>query len=124
VRTLDDEIVQPTSGPDPTSALTGASNLVIQGICPGRVTNHIGTGVDSVAYAALRDAMTHCGPARASRIKRTVCRRPYAPGLDPERARAGIQASYALASPRTLHGAEGGVLLSREPAVRRWVRAR
>ena len=124
VRTLNDEIVQPTSGPDPTSALTGASNLVIQGICPGRVTDHIGIAVDSVSYAALRDAMTHRGPARASRMKQTVCRRPYAPGLDPERTRARIQDHYAVAAPRTLQGADGGVLLSREPAVRRWIRAR
>jgi hypothetical protein len=117
-------IVQPTSGPDPTSALTGASNLVIQGVCPGRVTDHIGIAVDSVSYAVLRDAMTHRGPARASRMKQTVCRRPYAPGLDPERTRARIQDHYAVAAPRTLQGADGGVLLSREPAVRSWVRAR
>jgi len=35
VRTLDDEVVQPTGGAHPTSALQGASNLVIQSICPG-----------------------------------------------------------------------------------------
>jgi hypothetical protein len=120
VRSLTDELVQPTSG----AALAGASNLVIQQICSGRTTSHIGTLVDSVSYAALRDAMTHKGPARASRISRRVCRRPYAPGLDPERASAGIADHYALAAPRTLQGAEGGVLLSREPRVRRYVRAR
>jgi hypothetical protein len=124
VRTLFDEIVQPTGGPHPTSALEGASNLVIQRICPGRATNHIGTGVDSVSYAALRDAMTHPGPARAARINRSVCRRPYAPGLDPGRTSARIADTYARAAPRTLQGAEDGILLSREPVVRRWVRAR
>lgn len=124
VRTLSDEIVQPTGGPRPTSALDGASNLVIQQVCAGRTTNHIGTGVDSVSYAALRDAMTHKGPARASRINRSVCRRPYAPGLDPERTSEGNADRLALAAPRTLQGAEGGVLLSREPVVRGWVRAR
>ncbi len=124
VRTLVDEVVQPTGGPRPTSALAGARNLVIQRVCPGRATNHIGTAVDSVSYAVLRDAMTHRGPARASRINRSVCLRPYAPGLDPERTTAGIADSYARAGPRTFQGAEGGVLLSREPVVRRWVRAR
>jgi hypothetical protein len=124
VRTLSDEVVQPTGGAHPTSALAGASNLVIQRICPGRATNHISTGVDSVSYAALADALTHRGPARASRIDRSVCQRPYAPGLDPARAAAGIAELYARATPRTLLGAEGGVLLSREPTVRRWVRAR
>jgi triacylglycerol lipase len=52
VRTLDDEVVQPARGAHPTTALRGASNLVIQSVCPSRTTNHIGTGVDSVSYAA------------------------------------------------------------------------
>ena len=124
VRTLSDEVVQPTGGPRPTSALAGARNLVIQRVCPGRTTNHIGTSVDSVSYAALRDALAHRGPARAARIDRSVCGRPYAPGLDPERTAAGIADRYVRAGPRTFQGAEGSVLLSREPAVRRWVRAR
>ena len=124
VRTLVDQVVQPTGGRRPTSALAGASNLVIQQICPGRPTDHIGMAVDSVSYAALRDALTHRGPARASRINRSVCRRPYAPGLDPERTSDAIADLYALALPRTLQGAEGGVLLPREPAIDGWVRAR
>jgi hypothetical protein len=123
VRTLTDEIVQPTGGPRPTSALAGAANLVIQEVCSGRTTNHIGSGVDSVSYAALRDAISHRGAARASRIDRSVCRRPYAPGLEPERTAAGIADRYARATPRTLFGAEGGVLLPREPRLRRFVRA-
>jgi hypothetical protein len=124
VRTLDDEVVQPTGGARPTSALRGASNLVIQSICPGRTTNHIGTGVDSVSYAALRDALSHKGPARAVRISSSVCRRPYAPGLDAQRTKAALDELYRRAGPRTLQGAEGGVLLAREPRVRAYVRAR
>lgn len=124
VRTLDDEVVQPTGGAHPTSALRGASNLVIQSICPGRTTNHFGTGVDSVSYAALRDALSHKGPARAARIDASVCRRPYAPGLDAQRTKAAIDELYRRAGPRTLQGAEGGVLLAREPRVRAYVRAR
>ena len=124
VRTLDDEIAQPTGGAHPTSALRGASNLVIQRICPGRTTNHIGSGVDSVSYAALRDALSHKGPARAARLGARVCRRPYAPGLDAQRTRAGIAELYRRSGPRTLQGAEGGLLLTREPRVRAYVRAR
>jgi hypothetical protein len=123
VRTLDDEVVQPTGGADPTSALRGASNLVIQRICPGRTTRHLGTSVDSVSYAALRDALSHKGPARAARISASVCRRPYAPGLNAQRTKAGIDELYRRAGPRTLQGAEGGVLLAREPRVRAYVRA-
>jgi hypothetical protein len=123
VRSLTDEVVQPTTGPGPTSALKGATNLVIQSICPGRRTSHIGTAVDSVSHAALIDAITHRGAAKAGRISRNVCRHPYAPGLDPQRAATGIAQEYALATPRTLEGADGGVLLEREPRVRAWVRA-
>ena len=105
VRTLDDEVVQPTGGARPTSALRGASNLVIQSICPGRTTNHLGTGVDSVSYAALRDALSHKGPARTVRISSSVCRRPYAPGLDAQRTKAALDELYRRAGPRTFQGA-------------------
>ena len=124
VRTLDDEVVQPASGSHPTSALAGARNLVIQSICSRRKTNHISAAVDSVSYAALRDALTHRGPARAARIERSVCRRPYAPGLDRQVTRAAIDELYRLAVARSAEGAGGSVLLAREPAVRSWVRAR
>ena len=43
VRSLTDETVQPQGGKHPTSALDGASNILIQGVCPGRTTSHIGT---------------------------------------------------------------------------------
>ena len=122
VRSLTDETVQPTSGPHPTSALSGASNLVIQNICPGRQTSHIGTGIDSVSYAVLIDAITHPGPAKAARISRSVCQHLYAPGLDPQRAAASIAQVLALATFRLVNGADVGILDSREPAVRAWVR--
>jgi len=124
VRTIDDEIAQPARGAHPTSALRGASNLVIQNICPERTTNHLGTAVDSVSYAALRDALSHKGPASAARIKARVCRRPYAPGLDAQRTKAKIEELYRRSSPRTLQGTDGGRLLAHEPRVRAYVRAR
>ena len=64
VRSTTDETVQPTTGPHPTSALKGAANIVIQAVCPGRVTTHIGTAVDSVTFAAFADAISHRGPAK------------------------------------------------------------
>jgi hypothetical protein len=118
VRSLTDELAQPTSGPHPTSALSGASNLVIQNICHGRQTTHVATSVDSVSYATLIDAITHRGPAKAARISRRVCRHLYAPGLNPQRTAASIGAVLALATSRTLDGTDGGILLSREPGVR------
>ena len=82
VRTLTDGVVLPTDGPNPTSALRGASNIVIQDVCPGRTVGHLLSYADSVAIAALRDAITHRGPARVSRLPARVCDTPYGPGID------------------------------------------
>jgi hypothetical protein len=87
VRSLTDETVQPQGGKHPTSALDGASNILIQGVCPGRTTSHIGTAVDSVTFAAFVDAVAHAGKARsgAARVSRfppDVCSHPYATGLN------------------------------------------
>jgi hypothetical protein len=86
VRSLSDETVQPQGGKHPTSALDGAANILIQGVCPGRTTSHIGTAVDSVTFAAFIDAVAHggkgrAGAARVSRFPSDVCSHPYAPGL-------------------------------------------
>ena len=65
VRSLTDETVQPQGGKHPTSALDGASNILIQGVCPGRTTSHIGTAVDSVTFAAFVDAVARGGKGRS-----------------------------------------------------------
>ena len=88
VRSLTDETVQPQGGKHPTSALDGASNILIQGVCPGSTTSHIGTAVDSVTFAAFVDAVAHRGQGeergapgyRASRP--TSAHTPIAPGLN------------------------------------------
>jgi hypothetical protein len=87
VRSLTDETVQPQSGKHPSSALRGASNIVIQNVCPGRTTSHIGTILDSVTFAAFVDAVAHGGKgkrgaARVSRFPPDVCNHPYATGLN------------------------------------------
>jgi len=81
VRTTGDDVVQPQTGAHPTSALRGASNVLIQSVCPGRATNHIKAAYDSVSFATLIDALRHDGAARPSRFSGAVCSRPYAPGL-------------------------------------------
>ena len=122
VRSLDDEVVQPTSGAHPTSALRGATNIVIQRVCPGRQVSHITTGVDSVSYAALIDAVAHRGAASPKRFSARVCDRPFAPGLDEQVTRDGIALLVARAAARTISGADGTKLLSAEPAVRAYAR--
>jgi hypothetical protein len=101
VRSLNDETVQPQDGPNPTSALEGARNILIQGICPGRETSHIGTAVDSVTFAAFVDALERPGRERRGAAKpeefpADVCDHPYAEGLDEARTRAFLNASGGL----------------------------
>jgi hypothetical protein len=83
VRSLTDETVQPQSGAHPTSSLKGATNILIQSVCSGRKTAHIQTAVDSVTFAAIKDAIEHPGPAKVSRFPSNTCSHPFADGLDP-----------------------------------------
>jgi hypothetical protein len=101
VRSATDEVVQPQGGKHPTSALRGASNILIQKVCPGRKVSHIGTAVDSVTFAAFVDAITHNGPAKVSRLPEDVCSHPYAPGLDVATTNALLAGSAALLHSQT-----------------------
>jgi hypothetical protein len=101
VRSLTDETVQPQSGKHPTSALDGASNIVIQGVCPGRTTSHIGTILDSVTFAAFVDAVAHGGKqkrgaARVSRFPSDTCSHPYATGLNEAQTTLFLNAAGAI----------------------------
>jgi hypothetical protein len=103
-----DEVVVPNLGPRPSSQLTtGAgrrANISTFDVCPGHLAEHLSMGsFDAVAYALVVDALDHDGPARASRIDRAVCLRPFHEGVDPATfpARlatytAGIAAQVAL----------------------------
>jgi hypothetical protein len=96
VRSTTDEVVQPQTGPHPTSALKGATNIAIQSVCPGRQVTHIGTVLDSVTFAAFTDAIAHDGAARISRLPKDVCAHPYAPGLDEQGTNAAVGGSLGV----------------------------
>ena len=101
VRSLTDQTVQPQDGPHPTSVLAGASNILIQAVCPGRTTNHIGTAVDSVTFEAFTDAVAHGGrekkgAAKVSRFPSNVCDHPYATGLDEAQTSLFLQGADGL----------------------------
>ncbi len=96
VRSATDETVQPQTGPHPTSALKGATNILIQDICPGRNVSHIGSALDSVTFAASEDALTHKGPANVKRLPKDVCSKLLAPGLN---ARAAAFADVLATTP-------------------------
>jgi hypothetical protein len=115
VRSATDEVVQPQTGPHPTSALKGATNVLIQSVCPGRMVSHIGTVLDSVAFAAFTDAIAHKGAARIARLPKDVCAHPYAPGLDEAGTTALLGASGDLITPRLVNQAPR---VAAEPPVR------
>jgi hypothetical protein len=118
VRSSTDRTVRPTTGPHPSSALAGATNVLIQDVCPGRTVTHIGTALDSVTFALLDDAIAHPGPARVSRLPAGVCDHLYAPGLD-EQSTANL-----IAAAETLTAGRGTSepTVTREPPVRSWMK--
>jgi hypothetical protein len=83
-----DEVVVPNVSPKGSSALhTGKGrirNVAVQSVCPLDLSEHLAMGTyDPVAYALAVDAFTHPGPARPSRIRRSVCTQQFMPGVDP-----------------------------------------
>lgn len=64
------------------STLPGASNIMVQTVCPLHVTEHALLLVDAVAYALVLDALTHKGGAVASRISPLVCLQLFMPETD------------------------------------------
>lgn len=120
VRSAADEVVAPETGPRPTAVLAGAENILIQDVCPGRRTTHLGTAVDSVTLAALGDAVAHLGPAAVSRLPADVCSHPYGTGLDEQQTARFLALAPAL-------GGQAMAAVPRvreEPKVRSWARAK
>lgn len=76
-----DEIVLPQPR---ASHIPGGSNISVQSVCPLRVVEHAAILADSVAWALALDALTHRGPADASRLKNrlALCAGPFLPGID------------------------------------------
>jgi len=122
IRSLSDQTVRPVtkSARTSTSALSGATNILIQDICKGRTVSHIGTALDSVTFAAIQDAIDHPGPAKIKRLPRSqaFCANRYAPPF--ENAQGDILVGLA-------NGVTGGnqtstPRVSAEPAVDAWFR--
>lgn len=102
VRSTTDELVQPQTGPRPTSAADGARNIAVQDVCPGREANHVQAAFDSVAIAALLDALAHDGPADPARFAADVCTHRFGAGLDPAQVDALSQSSRPVIATRLL----------------------
>jgi hypothetical protein len=80
---LNDELVQPVL-PVPTAQLDGATNLLIQDVCFGRLVEHGREPVDAAVFALVLDALENPGPADPARIDPAVCNEVYMTGLTPD----------------------------------------
>lgn len=70
--------------PQPESSrLTGARNVTIQDLCPGRPVEHGTLLVDEVTHRLVMDALTHDGPADPARVGGSACAETFMPHLDP-----------------------------------------
>ncbi|WP_125681563.1 triacylglycerol lipase [Amycolatopsis sp. WAC 04182] len=102
VQTVFDEIVTPAPQ---AGRLDGAANFTVQDFCPGRLADHVTMLADNVAWQVAVDALTHDGPAVASRI-RAQCWKPFLPNVD--------LLGFANAVP-TVGSALGGILGLTQP---------
>lgn len=72
IYTVTDELVQPVV-PTATAALAGASNVLVQDLCPGRPVDHVGLAYDAAVHAVVMDALNRRGPADPARFDPSAC---------------------------------------------------
>jgi len=76
IYTSADTLVTPVT----TARLDGASNVMLQEICPGRPVEHLLMAGDAVTWTVALDALTNDGPADPKRIPGTTCLKLALPG--------------------------------------------
>ena len=95
ISSLYDEIVRPQPA---ASHLAGASNVVLQDVCLQDPSEHGIILGDPVAYALVRDALTHRGPASPARLPAAVCEGTFIPHGDPAGAPLFLQSVARFAA--------------------------
>lgn len=88
IYSLTDELVQPVV-PEATSAVEGASNILVQDLCPGRPVHHAGFVHDAVVFHLVMDAFTHRGPADPARFDTAGCAEAFASDMTAVHAASG-----------------------------------
>jgi hypothetical protein len=134
IRTNYDEVVTPSNVADPRTASSSLTtgdgritNVAIQDVCPGELSEHLLVGTTSnTAYALAMDALTHDGPANPSRVPASTCASPLMPGVDPANLQANVTALTALPGLISVVGVNlAGVPVARqEPALKSYVFAK
>jgi triacylglycerol lipase len=98
IYTMNDEAVRPVE----SSSLDGATNVVIQDVCPGRPVEHLLLAGDAVTWELAIDALAHRGPADAARISPLACFKLALPGATlnwPERGADTVDVRYPSREP-------------------------
>jgi triacylglycerol esterase/lipase EstA (alpha/beta hydrolase family) len=134
VRTKYDEVVTPSDVADPATAssslTTGGgriTNVAVQDVCPGELSEHLLVGTTSnTSYALAMDALTHDGPANPARVPAATCAAPLMPGVDAANLQGNLTALSAAPGLISVLGVNlvGVPLVTEEPALKSYVFAK
>lgn len=81
IYSLTDELVQPAF-PEATAALDGASNVLMQELCPGRPVEHLQFAADAAVHAVVIDALESDGAFDRARFDIGSCAGTWETGGD------------------------------------------
>jgi triacylglycerol esterase/lipase EstA (alpha/beta hydrolase family) len=125
IGSMTDELLQPAL-PFETSTYRipggGATNVLVQDLCPGRPVVHVQAIYDAAELAIVMDALQHAGAAKLARVDKGVCSKVFAPGIDPVTAIGDIAGLYATAAGPIIF--PSAATTSREPALRPYATGR
>ncbi|MFJ9390447.1 lipase family alpha/beta hydrolase [Nocardioides sp. NPDC101246] len=121
-----DELSTPAGARGTSPLRTGQgqiANIALQQVCPVNPADHVLIGsTDPVGFALVMDAITHRGPARASRVSSTTCAQLVIPGLDPIAAPHVLTAFPYLVSGASPFNLVGAHKSRTEPPLRAYAR--
>lgn len=93
IGTRQDEVVFPQPF---ANRLPGAANVQVQDVCPLRTVDHGLMLGDAAPYRIVLDALTHSGPAVASRVSPSACMETTVPNADLVAAAPFLHTGVAL----------------------------
>ncbi len=120
ITTLFDEVIipQPEAG-----RREGATNIVLQDICPGRPVEHFRILSDNLAYQLVLDAINHPGlPANVANLPADICSGPMSMPTPAGSQGSGMPSTDGFLTEFPINNVTQGV--SAEPTLRDYARAR
>lgn len=105
-----DEIIFPAPS---STRFNGATNLMVQNLCPGRTVGHVGLLWDAATHALVMDALKHLGTANLTRTGTSSCSVSKFAGIDTHAMTALIDAAADI-----IAGLWNADYVDREPPLR------